>query len=67
MSLIPFAQVNAGPARIGLEKVQCVKADESNQQKRHNDLTVFPDLFAKRVLSATPEKAAPVLAAFVEE
>jgi transposase len=62
-----FAHVKAAHARLSFNKVVWVGADEMNQRKRRNHLTVFADLVAKRVIFATPGKGASVWAAFAAE
>ena len=62
-----FAHVKAAHARLSFDNVVWVGADEMNRRKGHNYLTVFADLFAKRVLFATPGKDASVWEAFAAE
>jgi transposase len=49
-----FAHVRAEHARLCFDNVVWLGADAMNRRKEHNDLTVFADLTAKRVLFATP-------------
>ncbi len=62
-----FTQVKAAHARLNFDTVVWVGADEMNRCKGHNYLTVFEDLMTKRVLFATPGKAAWVWVAFAPE
>ena len=55
-----LAHVKAAHARLSIDNVVCVGADEMNRSKGHNYLTVFADLVAKRVLFAMPGKDASV-------
>jgi transposase len=50
----------AAHARLSVDNVFSVGADEMNRRKRHNYLTVFADLRAKRPLFATPAKESSV-------
>ena len=52
---------------MSFENVVWMGADEMNRRERHNYLTVFADLLAKRVISATPGKDASVWEAFAAE
>ncbi len=62
-----FAHVDAAYARLSLEEVVWVGADEMNRRKGHNYLTVFADLVQKRVVFATPGKDASTWEAFAAE
>jgi transposase len=59
-----FAHVEAAYAQLSLEEGVWIGADEMNRKKGHNDLTVFVDRLAKRVLLATPGKDASPWEAF---
>jgi transposase len=59
-----FAHVEAAHARLSMEDVIWVGADEMNRKKGHHYLTVFVDLLAKRVLFATEGKDAATWKAF---
>ena len=62
-----FAHVDEAYARLSLEDVVWVGADEMNRRKGHNHLTVFADLVRKRVIFATPGKDAGTWEAFAAE
>ncbi len=62
-----FAHVEAAHARLSVDTVVWLGADEMSRRKRHNYLTVLVDFGAKRVLFATPGKDASVWEAFVAE
>jgi transposase len=62
-----FAHVDAAWAELSWEGVVWVGADEMNRRKGHNYLTVFVDLFAKRVLLAVEGKDATVWERFSEQ
>lgn len=62
-----FAHVGEAYARLSLEDVIWVGADEMNRRKGHNYLTVFADLVQKRVVFATPGKDASTWEAFAAE
>jgi transposase len=62
-----FAHVDAAWQDLNWENVVWVGADEMNRKKGHNDLTVFVDLQAKRVLLAVEGKDAGTGARFAEE
>jgi len=62
-----FAHVDAAWAELSWENVVWVGADEMNRRKGHNYLTVFVDLFAKRVLLAVEGKDATVWERFSEQ
>jgi len=62
-----FAHVDAAWAALSWENVVWVGADEMNRKKGHNYLTVFVDLFAKRVLLAVEGKDATVWERFSEQ
>lgn len=62
-----FAHVDAAWAELSWESVVWVGADEMNRKKRHNYLTVFVDLVAKRVLLAVEGKDATVWERFSEQ
>ena len=53
-----FAYAKAAPVLSSSGNVVCVGADEINRRKGHDNLTVFADLIANRVLSAIPGKDA---------
>jgi hypothetical protein len=59
-----FAHVKAAYERLSFKNVVWVGDDEMNRRKRHNYLTVFADLLAKRVLFAMLAKDASVCDAF---
>jgi transposase len=59
-----LAHIDAAYAKLNMEEVTVVGADEMNRRKGHNYLTVFCDLAAKRVLFATPGKDASTWAEF---
>ena len=50
--------VDEAHAKLGMEDVICVGADEMNRRKGHNYLSVFCDLLKKRVLYAAEGKDA---------
>jgi transposase len=55
-----LANAKAAHARLGFNNMVMVGADEINRRNGHNYPTVFADLMAKRVVSATPGKDASV-------
>jgi hypothetical protein len=61
------AYVKTAYARLSVENMVWVGADETNRRKGHNYLTVFADLVAKRGLFATSGKDASVWEAFAAE
>jgi hypothetical protein len=52
---------------VSFDNVVWVGAEDMNRCKGHNNLTVFADLFAKRVLFATLGEGASVWEEFVGE
>jgi transposase len=62
-----FAHLDAAWQDLSWENVIWVGADEMNRKKGHNDLTVFVDLQAKRVLLAVEGKDAGVWERFAAE
>ena len=64
MRPILFAQAKAAYGRLCLNNVVWVRANEMNQRKGHNCLTVFADLITKWELFATSGKDASVWEAF---
>ena len=61
------AHVEAAQARVDWSEVVWVGADEMNRRKGHNYITVFADLFNKRVLFGTEGKDASVWERFASE
>jgi transposase len=61
-----LAYVDEAYAKLEMEEVICVGADEMNRRKGHNYLTVFCDLMKKRVLFATEGKDAKVWEEFAQ-
>ena len=55
-----FAHAKAAHVRLGYDNMVRLGADEINRRNGHNYPTVFADLMAKRVVSATPGKDASV-------
>jgi transposase len=62
-----FAHVKAAHARLNFDNVVWVGADEINRCKGHNNLPVFAELVAQRLLFAAPAKDASVWTAFAVE
>jgi transposase len=62
-----FAHVKAAWTELSWENVVWVGADEMNRRKGHDDLTVFVDLEAKRVLLAVEGKDAGTWEHFAEQ
>ena len=62
-----FAHVKSAYERFSFDAVVWLGADEMNQRKGHNHLTVLADLVAKRFLFVTPGKDASVWETFVAE
>jgi hypothetical protein len=60
ISRMLLAHVKVVFERLSFANVVWVGADEVNRRKGHNNLTVFAELLAKRVLFATPGKDATV-------
>ena len=61
-----LAHVDEAYARLEMDEVSCVGADEMNRRKGHNYLTVFCDLVKKRVLFACEGKEAKAWEAFAQ-
>jgi transposase len=61
------AHVEAAHARVDWSEVVWVGADEMNRKKGHNYITVFADLFNKRVLFGTEGKDASVWERFAQQ
>jgi len=61
-----LAHVDAAHAKLEMDEVACIGADEMNRRKGHNYLTVFCDLVKKRVLFAAEGKDAGVWEEFME-
>ena len=61
-----FAHVEAAGAELSWENVSWVGADEMNRRQGHNDLTVFVDWEAQRVLLAVAGKDAGVWEPFAD-
>lgn len=61
-----LAYVDEAYAKLEMEEVTCVGADEMNRRKGHNYLTVFCDLVRKRVLFACAGKDAKAWEAFAQ-
>ena len=62
-----LAHLEASYERLSFDNVMWMGADAVNRRKRHNYLTVFVDLVAKRGLFTKPGKNALVWAAFAAE
>jgi transposase len=61
-----LAHVDEAHAKLEMDDVTCVGADEMNRRKGHNYLTVFCDLLKKRVLFACEGKDAKAWEAFAQ-